>query len=612
MADWNRPVIDDLKIDVLDLLKARDFDSVTLAETPTNPPVGYVRWNTTAKTLQKWNGTGWDNLVISLAGGGTGSTGTSGNFGTMAYQNSNNVAISGGTIQGLSTFSVAGGAHIVGLLYSGPSIIQVTQGDGYIREEAIADGDIYCRRGANESIDGSWTFQTGLNSNGWIWCRGTNPAVFFEVSGTPADQKRWGIFLGTDNLHFNIWSDDWSTSASIFGLYRSGASGYKTVTYVPAHFNHVAYFMNRIDCFGSLNVAGNSLISSLQNNLQFVAGYASPVGGKIIWGDGGGWQLQFCTNWDISKPRMIFYDNGSIQTIGPVLQVAQGNNNLGSKISVSENSNSNAPAIMMSGDPGVHANYVVFANNYLGTAANNMAIRANTSFGGTAIQLGHNSCTFAGFPASGQKMTLMNILGAFNTIDVHVDQMRWWNQAGNASAGQITAEYGGVGDRLTINGGRWMTVGVQGAAQGMTFKDTQFIQVYATNLCCNTDGGLYIGYPTFKWHSVWSMNGTIQTSDLRAKNSYGKIERARELIKSIDPGIYSFDERTLETGEVVPEFKFPGFTAQEIDSKIDSKLGTGIVRKENPDSWGMNYSHLIPVMWAALKELLEDYDSRQN
>lgn len=104
MANWSNPLITTQYDVFVAEVKDRDVDTATLfAATPTNPPVGSVRFNRTTKTFEEWNGSGWFTLVIGVTGGGTGANSGAGaganlGLGSMAYQNSNNVNITGGTI----------------------------------------------------------------------------------------------------------------------------------------------------------------------------------------------------------------------------------------------------------------------------------------------------------------------------------------------------------------------------------------------------------------------------------------------------------------------------------------------------------------------------------
>src|SRR6186713_3293975 len=104
MANWSNPLIT-TKYDVFVAeAKERDVDAATMfVSTPTNQPTGSVRFNRPTKIFEEWNGTTWIPLVIGVAGGGTGANSGAGagvalGLGSMAYQNSNAVGITGGTI----------------------------------------------------------------------------------------------------------------------------------------------------------------------------------------------------------------------------------------------------------------------------------------------------------------------------------------------------------------------------------------------------------------------------------------------------------------------------------------------------------------------------------
>ena len=105
MADWATPVLTDTYATFLSALKARDEDAATMAGSPTTPPTGYIRWNTTLNKFQRWSGAAWVDLVLSAAGGGTAGT-TS--LGTMAYQAASAVSITGGTLSGITSLTMAG------------------------------------------------------------------------------------------------------------------------------------------------------------------------------------------------------------------------------------------------------------------------------------------------------------------------------------------------------------------------------------------------------------------------------------------------------------------------------------------------------------------------
>lgn len=118
-TDWSLPDIDlSNYVDILSQLKARDDDAATLFYTlPSNPPVNSIAYDRATNLFKQYNGMVWANLILSIAGGGTGAS-TAANartnlgLGSLATQDANAVNITGGGI----TATLAGlGASITDL-----------------------------------------------------------------------------------------------------------------------------------------------------------------------------------------------------------------------------------------------------------------------------------------------------------------------------------------------------------------------------------------------------------------------------------------------------------------------------------------------------------------
>lgn len=112
MANWANPLLTTQYDVFLAECKERDVDSGTMfLNPPTNPPVGSVRFNRSTKIFEEWSGAAWVAMVLAVAGGGTGANSQGGvasslGLGTMAYQNSNAVNITGGTLQAITLLTL--------------------------------------------------------------------------------------------------------------------------------------------------------------------------------------------------------------------------------------------------------------------------------------------------------------------------------------------------------------------------------------------------------------------------------------------------------------------------------------------------------------------------
>lgn len=123
-ADWALPILTSLYTDVLDLLKSRDEDAAimfdeTASASAASKPDRTMRFNRTLAVFQEWRTAGavWTTKLLGVAGGGTGAASavdarTNLGLGTMATQSSSAVAITGGTLTGVSVELAAAGTGL--------------------------------------------------------------------------------------------------------------------------------------------------------------------------------------------------------------------------------------------------------------------------------------------------------------------------------------------------------------------------------------------------------------------------------------------------------------------------------------------------------------------
>lgn len=221
MADWSLPTIATTYVLFLQDLLDRDVDAITLClSTPSNIPIGAIRYLRAGDKFQEWSGTSWVDKVLSLAAGGTGGN-TAGTartalgLGDMATQNSSSVSISGGVIAG-------NGAGIT-------SINAANIASGTVPTARLGSGT--ANSGSYLRGDQTWTALSTFLGYQAVQSADFTAAVenIYPITGThvmtlPTVVGNGGKRVGVVNLGTGSWGFTPNGAETILGV--SGASAY--------------------------------------------------------------------------------------------------------------------------------------------------------------------------------------------------------------------------------------------------------------------------------------------------------------------------------------------------------------------------------------------------
>jgi hypothetical protein len=119
------------------------------------------------------------------------------------------------------------------------------------------------------------------------------------------------------------------------------------------------------------------------------------------------------------------------------------------------------------------------------------------------------------------------------------------------------------------------------------------------------DNDLSLGSDSYKWTEVWSVNGTIQTSDIRSKDDVQSLSYGLAEIMHIEPISYrwrdsddqdmhiGFSAQNMET--IIPEIVVQPRWDQHAAKDRKGDVNTGNMK-------GLKYAEMIPVLVKAIQE----------
>jgi hypothetical protein len=132
-------------------------------------------------------------------------------------------------------------------------------------------------------------------------------------------------------------------------------------------------------------------------------------------------------------------------------------------------------------------------------------------------------------------------------------------------------------------------------------------------VCPATDNVGYVGDITYRWAAIYAVNGTIQTSDGREKNTIQDSSLGLSFVKSLRPVSYKWNvgENIVTYDEDGKEIVTPrpgirthyGFIAQEVKAAIPEGVDFGgFLEEPNDGRMSLRYAEFIGPLVKAIQE----------
>lgn len=148
-------------------------------------------------------------------------------------------------------------------------------------------------------------------------------------------------------------------------------------------------------------------------------------------------------------------------------------------------------------------------------------------------------------------------------------------------------------DLVDVTGNRF--VGSGGAA------------VFTGGIACapDIDNHASSGTSSNRWTNVFSVNGTVQTSDINFKKNITSLPSTLNLIQDITPVTFNW-----KTGDTRTHW---GFIAQDVKSAMEKhNMGDFGGHVESEQGQSLRPDQLIPILWNAVKELSNKIEMMQS
>lgn len=212
----------------------------------------------------------------------------------------------------------------------------------------------------------------------------------------------------------------------------------------------------------------------------------------------------------------------------------------------------------------------------------------------------------------------VTIVGDMNTAVGTSNQGQLYVQDEDDTASGLYLGYsstGNIGSRIqSLTGSSVQTLFINNAGGDMYLGSGNYWTYYGcVKVGPLTDNYTSLGDATHRFKDVWSINGTIQTSDARQKTNISGSDLGLEFINSLEPVKYKFIVGQNElvnkedgTQEIVarPGVRTHyGFIAQNVQEKLNGIDFAGFIYDSGSDSYGLRYEEFIAPMAKAIQEL---------
>jgi hypothetical protein len=257
-----------------------------------------------------------------------------------------------------------------------------------------------------------------------------------------------------------------------------------------------------------------------------------------------------------------------------------------------------------------------------------LLVGTSTAFGSGVNDSNYSLIQIRGNTAGGGsegRLTLGNTTASASIVAGNDLGSIWFTDGSGGDYARILAEADGAGGssdypgRLvfstTSDGASSPTERMRIESNGNT-RFSNLATIYPTTDNATTNGG-----SGFRWSAIWAANGTIQTSDERAKTDVSDAELGFNFIKSLRPVSYKWVEGgKVDTGErdddgnyiyqsIPGERTHWGFIAQEVKEAVDDAGvdfgGWILTDKDDPNSQqALRYDQFIAPLTKALQEAI--------